>query len=123
MQRVIKIEDYNAIIIIGDFNLHHPLWNPQNYTIHDTQTDELVELMVDYGLQLILPSGIIIYPREGTAIDLVWGNEKAENAIVKCTILEENDHVSDHLAIETILNLQTSIITSVEMSFNYVKMN
>src|SRR5579871_5170344 len=26
---------YSAIIIAGDFNLHHPLWNPTGYLKHD----------------------------------------------------------------------------------------
>src|SRR5205814_239025 len=35
LQQHIRAEDYENIIMAGDFNLHHPLWNPQEYTTHD----------------------------------------------------------------------------------------
>jgi len=28
----IKMEDYDVILLVGDFNLHHSLWNPVGYT-------------------------------------------------------------------------------------------
>ena len=30
----IKLNDYGLVVIAGDFNLHHPLWNSEGYTIH-----------------------------------------------------------------------------------------
>ena len=38
-------------------------------------------------------------------------------------ISEENDHSSDHLAIEMIFNLQPLAVTPAEIPFNYAKTN
>jgi Endonuclease-reverse transcriptase len=56
MRQHIQEQNYNAIIMTGDFNLHHPLWNAQDYDIHDAQGDELIEMMADAGLKLLLPA-------------------------------------------------------------------
>ena len=50
LQSCVKLEDYDAVIILGDFNLHHPLWNPCSYTKYDPLADELVELMMDINM-------------------------------------------------------------------------
>src|SRR5439155_1279706 len=84
----------------------HPTWNHPKYHRHDTEADDLVEGMLQLGMQLIIPPGTITYSKSGTAIDLVWGNEQAANDIIKCQIAEKNDHGSDHFPIETILNLR-----------------
>jgi Endonuclease-reverse transcriptase len=71
----LNLQDYHAILIGGDFNLHHPLWNPVNYTKHDPHADTLVDFMTEKSLQPLLPPGTITFPLEnqsgGTAIDLV----------------------------------------------------
>ena len=61
---------------------------PTDYTAQDDQADELMEMMADHNLRLLLPSGTITYPTAtgGTTIDLVWGNEKAEENLLKCQI-------------------------------------
>ena len=43
-------QEYQMIIIGGDFNLHHPLWNPQGYNKPDNQADKLIKMVGDYGL-------------------------------------------------------------------------
>ena len=43
IQRNIDSSQYQAILIAGDFNLHHPLWNPPHYRKQDQQADELIE--------------------------------------------------------------------------------
>src|SRR5579859_6231271 len=65
--------------------------------------------MMEANLRPLLQAGTVTFPTNneqgGTAIDLVWGNEETENLIVKChTIEANNDHASDHLPIEIILN-------------------
>ena len=62
---------YYAIIMAGDFNLHHPLWNPPQYHRHDLQADKLIEGMLKLGMQLMIPPGTITFPDGKTAIDLV----------------------------------------------------
>jgi hypothetical protein len=117
----VNAEDYGAIVILGDFNLHHSLWNPQNYTNHDAQAEELIETMADLGMELMLPAGTVTFPRASTTIDLVWGNNRAIEAATKCKVSTRNDHTSDHLAIETMLNLKTPNVEQTQKPFNYDK--
>src|SRR5436190_14153418 len=77
LQENLETTDYHAIIMAGDFNLHHSLWNPPQNHRQDTQADNLIEGMLQQGKQLMIPSGTVTYPTAGTAIDLVWGNEHA----------------------------------------------
>ena len=90
LQNNLDPDDYDCIILVGDFNLHHPTWNPIAYTKHDALSEELLELIEDHDLRLLLPPGTITYPCNtaagGTTIDLVFGNEKAENG--RTTIAE-----------------------------------
>jgi len=93
-------------LIGGNFNLHHPLWNPQVCHTQDNKAEELIEFMALLGLSPMLPAGTITFPRANTAIDLVWGNNRLEQGIIKCKISKKDDHGSDHLPIQTIVNLQ-----------------
>ena len=126
--REIPTHRYGAILVAGDFNLHHPLWNPQGYPRQDPEADTLVEAMMEAHLHPLLPAGTITFPTNneqgGTAIDLVWGNSEAKNLIIKChTVESTNDHASDHLPIETILDLQPKILPQPPPPFNYSKTN
>ena len=62
----------------GDFNLHHPLWNPSNYRKQDPEADTLIDIISQTRLKLMLPTGTITFPKAKTAIDLVWGNDYIE---------------------------------------------
>jgi len=119
----LRNQDYEFIIMGGDFNCHHPMWNPQSYTRHDEEADTLVDLAADLGLSLMIPPGTITYPNAGTAIDLVWGNNPAVHNVLKCQIAENQDHGSDHLPIETILDINAEKTVLNEPGFNYAKAN
>jgi len=124
----IQLDDYETIIIAGDFNLHHPLWNPQGYTEHDPEADDLIEIMIEANLMPLLPPGTVTYPTSnasgGTAIDLVWGNLKAEENTIKChTIADDKDHASDHLPIEILLDITPRYTEPVLPGYNYAKTN
>jgi hypothetical protein len=68
-----------------------------------------------FGLELLLPAGTVTFPREGTTIDLVRGNNRAAEAITKSKVSPRHDRIPEHFAIEIILNLQTPI-RNVEQS-------
>jgi ribonuclease HI len=118
----IKRQDYDLIILAGDFNSHHPLWNPPGYLRHDAEGDALIDLAAALGLTLMLPPGTVTYPNAGTTIDLVWGNSEATNCMMSCKVAEKHDHTSDHLPIETTLVLPTST-PQLPSPYNYVKTN
>ena len=121
LRRHLRPERTRQLIILGDFNLHHPLWNPVSYVRHDELSDELLELMLDYGLRPLLPAGTITYPHGGTTIDLVWGNQEVEDTLMKCQVSGDNDHGSDHYPIETVLNLSPQIQTNMRQRYNWAK--
>lgn len=114
--------NYTTTIIAGDFNLHHPLWNPSGYIRQDDEAERLVEMMTEMELNLLIPAGTITYPNAGTAIDLVWGNDEAKRRIIKCQVAAENDHTSDHLPIETIIATQIEPPHRLP-SYNYSRTN
>jgi hypothetical protein len=110
----------------GDFNVHHPLWNPPNYTTREDYADELIHMMADKSMRLLIPPGTITFPgkgrTKGTAIDLVWGNEMAEQSVIRCQVSRKNDHGSDHYPILTELDLGAHPENrNDEMALNYTK--
>ena len=128
LSRHLRPADYANIIILGDFNLHYPLWNPQNYARHDNEADELVEMMNELHLRLLIPPGTITRPTTntigGTTIDLVWGNENAEDAMLKYhTISRTHDHGSDHYPIETVVDIEPKLVQEIQKPFNFAKTN
>ena len=66
LRQHMRQHEYGAAIIAGDFNLHHPLWNPQSYHNTDPQAEELIEMMMENNLDLLLPSGTVTFPRAKT---------------------------------------------------------
>ena len=72
-------------------------------------------------MELMLLEETVTFSRASTTIDLVWGNKKAMEAVVKCKVSTHNDHTSDHLAIETSLNLQILKVEQTQRLFNYEK--
>ena len=71
LSRNFRPHDYGIIVMCGDFNCHHPMWNPQNYERQDEEADRLVDLAAEIGLSLMIPPGTITFPNAGTTIDLV----------------------------------------------------
>ena len=124
----IIIEDYEVILVAGDFNLHHPLWNPVGYINQEPQAETLVEIMMEANLRLLLPPGTVTFPTAnesgGTAIDLVWGNEAAEDITIKCHTTEHtNDHGSNHFPIEMALELSPKKLPPAALPYDYSKTN
>jgi ribonuclease HI len=118
----IQQHSYDTVIMAGDFNCHHPLWNPQGYIRHDEQGDILVELAADLGLELLIPPGTVTYPEAQTAIDLVWGNENAAKLLIQCGVTENHDTNSDHYTIRTTLSLPTEP-PNKEVGYDFSKTN
>jgi len=124
LQAHLKNKDYDTIIIGGDFNLHHPLWNPEGYLQQDDEAETLIDMMTDMNLNLLLPPGTITFPDADTTIDLVWGNDSTVERTIKCQIAEGHDHGSDHLPIQTIIATPTSLTNTTTHStppFDFMK--
>ena len=124
----IRMQDYEVILVAGDFNLHHPSWNPMGYVNQEPQAEILADIMMDANLKPLLPPVTVTFPTAnesgGTAIDPVWGNEMAENIIIKCHTTENtNDHGSDHYPIEILFGLNPKKLPPAALPYNYSKTN
>ena len=68
------LEQEGEHIVLGDFNLHHPLWcgirNPTTYKV----VDQLIDILHSYDLNITLPYSSITRRMKGeeSTIDLVF---------------------------------------------------
>ena len=73
---------YEAIIVAGHFNLHHPLGTPRTTKPMTTErADEIIEMMMEYKLTLLMLPGTIMFPTAGTNIHFTWGNKEVEQGM------------------------------------------
>ena len=104
-EQIFNKNDKN-IIITGDFNLKHVIWNPEGDFRTDTEATNLIEFMEDRHLSCINDGQITriseSHTHQDSAIDLsiVSNNllDKAEFMVI------DNSIGSDHLPILTIIN-------------------
>lgn len=112
------------LLISGDFNLHHPNWEPQHSSsISPTASaTELAELIAIQDLSLLLPPGTVTYEKGETSIDLVLGNSSTQDRMIRCTIAHDADKASDHLPIHTELRLSPDV-QEKEERYNFKKVD
>jgi len=97
-------------IIIGDFNLHHPLWTAPSYLSRHKAADQLVDIVVEENLKLLLPIGTITREAHGqrTTIDLAFATESTANRMLSCGVANTLSMGSDHLPILTEWDMKTT---------------
>jgi hypothetical protein len=94
-------------IVLGDFNLHHPLWSGlHDPTFHDMST-VLIDCLQEYGLTLLTPPGTTTWEARGASstLDLVFGSELARDRLIECRVRHHLDHGSDHYPLGTIIGV------------------
>lgn len=96
-----------------DSNLHSPLWNPTHSLTNDKDAERLIDLMLEWGLNLCSPKGVPTFgldssTTDGTSIDLVWVNSDFDDALLTCFVDDDDitNHGSDHQSIITIFNIK-----------------
>ncbi|PWV05927.1 putative Endonuclease-reverse transcriptase [Trypanosoma cruzi] len=70
----------SPLLLCGDFNMHHPQWEPFLETSPSEVAAEFLELCTDAGLTLVNTPGEITYARgtrERSCIDLTWSKHLA----------------------------------------------
>lgn len=98
-------------VVVGDFNLHHPMWARPDYNHRHEEADELVNLAADHGLELLTPPGTITYEkhtgrgRHQTTIDLAWATTQVADRLVRCQDRWDWLHAADHIPIITELDI------------------
>jgi endonuclease/exonuclease/phosphatase family metal-dependent hydrolase len=100
----------NNKLVLGDFNLHHPMWGGPG-TITDSAADDLINDIEEQRFGLWLPPGTITRraTNSHTTIDLVWGSYELSRRLVACDVDETIHADSDHLPIRTIINIKTPL--------------
>ena len=102
-------------LLLGDFNLHHPMWcSPRNPTAHKA-ADRLIDLILSYDLALASPKGGVTWEARGqsSTIDLTFLSPRLREQIVRCEIREDLDFGADHYPISTSLLLRTIQVSPV----------
>ena len=88
-------------LVLGDFNLHHPLWSsPRNPAAH-LAADIVVETLLARDMELATPKGTITWEARGSTstIDLAFTSQRLQQRLVECTVNSALDHGSDHFPI------------------------
>ena len=83
----IALQEPGEHLVLGDFNLHHPLWNPPGYRHTDAKAERLLDIATGKDLGILLPEGAITY-KKGTArttIDLTWATPRLREHLNYCS--------------------------------------
>jgi Endonuclease-reverse transcriptase len=95
------------VILVGDFNLHDQLWGGDDISpARQGEADLLIDFMSEHSLSSLLPRGTKTWQGRDTetTIDLVLASTELADEVMRCT-LHQNDHGSDHRAIETVFDV------------------
>jgi len=79
-------EEEGEHLLLGDFNLHHPLWcGVRNPGTHDL-AEVLIDRVSEKGMELLTPNGMITFAgRQGSStIDLAFATPALGSALVQC---------------------------------------
>ena len=111
------LENKGKHIILGDFNLHHPLWNSSTYSKHHYIADELLDIVSEIGAILYTPKGLVTRDcqrgshHEKTTIDLIFSNLESIDLNAH-RIRYDLEQGSNYLPIETTFTIGETQETS-----------
>ena len=102
------------LILLGDFNRHHPMWEGyanEHLTSPNRLLSPLLDLIINMRLEMVLPKGIpTLEARHGgrwTRPDNVWRNSDTTSSILACEVKADlRPPVTDHLPIIITLDLK-----------------
>ncbi|OKL55294.1 hypothetical protein UA08_09424 [Talaromyces atroroseus] len=95
------------IVVLGDFNLHHPLWSADyRRTRRGPSAENLLRIIEDSQLQLLTVPGTPTHRwKDGeSTIDLTFASEDVASRVTQCKIDKHLDCDSDHLPIALTVN-------------------
>lgn len=107
------------LVVLGmDSKLHHPIWNPANYTHTHREANDLLQLTAQHGLLLRSEPGVPTHfsnNRQGseTTIDLQWHSPACYDWATVCSTdtTLTHSHFSDHAAIITEISIPDPDLT------------
>ena len=114
LRRALEANRSEEHIVLGDFNLHHPMWAGTQARRTSDKAGDLLELIADHHLELLLPIGTKTRQERGepSTIDLVFGTRLLSECVLSCGLAGSDlNHNSDHLPITTLLSITTKTPT------------
>ncbi|KAF2802659.1 DNase I-like protein, partial [Mytilinidion resinicola] len=95
-------------MLVGDFNLHHPLWGGERVVAVEDEAAELVRVTRAAGLQLTTERGIETWRRnhQRTTIDLAFTSRWLTERVLQCQIKDSWHTDSDHWPVLTEFDIQ-----------------
>lgn len=101
-------------LLVGDLNLHHPLWGRTMLPTQHPLADTLTETTAQSYLQLILPQGTVTWRsgRSMSTLDLSFATLWIIEQALQCRQCEELDSDSDHIPI--IMSIGASVPQQAE---------
>jgi hypothetical protein len=95
-------------VVVGDINLHHPIWGGPNVTGDDIAED-FIHDMDEADMELMTEPGIATWQREDqeSTIDLTYVSRSLTERLIECTIADDLENSSDHLPIRTTIDITT----------------
>jgi len=98
-----QVEEQDGTIVLGDFNLHHPLWSAtRRPSGQGPSAHRLLTIIQDFQLDLLTTPGTPTHRwKDGVStIDLTFASEDIASRVTHCKIARNLDHDSDHLPID-----------------------
>ena len=97
----------NQVILLGDFNLHHPSWGGVHSST-DLHAGKLIEITHQHSLDLLLPPGEITWQRgrSKTTIDLTFSSPQITQRVISCQAKPEWSNKKDHNPIQLVLDMR-----------------
>jgi hypothetical protein len=112
------------IILLGDFNMHHPVWGGS----HVASEEQAERLLIDtetHGLDLITAQGIPTWRRNNSesVIDLTFGTGGIRHRVLRCGPIERWALTQDHIPIEIHVQCQrdTNATTATRLAYRLDK--
>ena len=100
-------------ILLGDFNLHHPLWNHSSRPTQHAESEQLLNIIEEANLSLTLPKGTITWEarQSSSTIGLVFMSEELTDRLEHCMSRPELNQSSYHILISTRIALNSEVQT------------
>ncbi|KAF3492133.1 uncharacterized protein GIQ15_01650 [Arthroderma uncinatum] len=97
-----RLESHKEVMVLGDFNLHHPLWSViRRRASYGPSARDLLTIVEDFQLQLLTVPGTTTHRWQGgeSTIDLTFATEDLTLRLIHCKVDSSLDCDSDHLPI------------------------
>ncbi|KAJ5151525.1 uncharacterized protein N7482_010777 [Penicillium canariense] len=101
-------------VVVGDFNLHHPLWGGPSVRKTEQEAHILVDsILPDLSLTYVGEPGKPTWQQGPlkSVIDLTFVSSSLLDCLTTCEIANDVDSQSDHLPIRTVLDITTPQFT------------